>query len=502
MTLPAALSSLDDQLARARVAQLAWGRLPVRDRLTPIRAFRHLLVCECESLCAAVASDLGKPAEETLACEVLPLADACRFVEREAGRLLRPRRVSRRLRPLWLWGVQDTVHRRPRGVVGIIGTWNYPLYLNGTQIVQALAAGNAVLWKPSEVAPASAAALYALLTRAGFPAELCPMLEATREAGHALTEAAVDHIVFTGAASTGRVIARRLGERLISSTLELSGCDAQLVLEDADTALAARAAWFGTTLNQGQTCLAVRRAFVQRSVYPAFCSALRELAAKSQPGRLALAAQACHAERLVRDAVAAGGQLLLESAPSDGETCVPAVVIDARPDMDLCREASFAPVMAVLPFDSVDEALAMEARCSYALGASIFSRNAERAAQLAAGLRAGMVAINDVIAPTAHPATPFGGRGDSGWGSTQGAEGLLEMTLPQVVSVCRGRLRLHYEMAMGQGAQRQTELLRGLLESAHAPTLGQRLHGWWRLLRGARSSLTPLSPASGERGRG
>jgi hypothetical protein len=97
-----------------------------------------------------------------------------------------------------------------------------------------------------------------------------------------------------------------------------------------------------------------------------------------------------------------------------------------------------------------------------------------------------MVAINDTIVSTAHPATPFGGRGDSGWGVTQGAEGLLEMTVPQVVSVRGGRFRPHYELAMGQGAERQTELLRGLLESGHAPTLGQRLRGWWRLLRGVR----------------
>src|SRR5262249_11009901 len=160
-------------------------------------------------------------------------------------------------------------------------TWNYPLYLNGTQMVQALAAGNAVLWKPSEVAPASAAALHSLMIRAGFPAELCPMLEATREAGQALTDAAIDHIVFTGSATTGRAIARKLGGRLISSTLELSGCDALFVLEDAAVSLAARAAWFGATLNRGQTCLAVRRAFVQRPVYTAFAEALRELAARA-----------------------------------------------------------------------------------------------------------------------------------------------------------------------------------------------------------------------------
>jgi acyl-CoA reductase-like NAD-dependent aldehyde dehydrogenase len=487
MTPPLSLSALDEQLARTRIAQAVWSRLPVRRRLAPVQAFRHLLVGECDRLCAAVARDVGKPAEETLACEVLPLADACRFVERRAARLLHPRR--RRLRPLWLWGERDTVYRRPRGVVGIIGTWNYPLYLNGVQMVQALTAGNAVLWKPSEAAPASAAALHALLLRAGFPAELCPMLEATREAGHALTDAAVNHVVFTGSAATGRAIARKLGERLISSTLELSGCDALFVLEDADVPLAARAAWFGATLNRGQTCLAVRRAFVQRSVYPAFCAALRELASLAGPVGLVLPAQVRFAEQLVREALAGGGRLLIDAPPDNGDACAPRVVIDARPEMALCREALFAPVAAILPFDSVEEALSMERRCPYALGASIFAREERRAMRLASELRAGMVAVNDVIVSTAHPATPFGGHGDSGWGVTQGAEGLLEMTVPQVVSVRGGHFRPHYDLAMGQGAERQAEMLRGLLERAHAATLGQRLRGWWHLLRGARRLL-------------
>jgi acyl-CoA reductase-like NAD-dependent aldehyde dehydrogenase len=480
-----------DPVERARVAQRSWGRLPVRGRLAPVRALRRLLAAECDALCAAVASDLGKPPEETLAGEVLPLADACRFLERQAARLLSPRDVPRRQRPLWLWGQRDTVFRRPRGVIGIIGTWNYPLYLNGVQIAQALTAGNAVVWKPSEVAPAAARALHDLLLRAGFAPDLCVMLEASREAGRALLDAAVDHVVFTGSAATGRDVARRLGERLVSSTLELSGCDAQFVLADADLALAARAAWFGATFNRGQTCLAVRRAFVHRSLYADFCAALREQAAGAGRCRLVLAAQARLARRLAREAVEAGARLPVGSVDCDeteGE-CEPLVVADARPGMAVCREASFAPLLAVLPFDTVEEALDMDAQCPYALGASVFSRDVGRAARLAAELRAGSVSINDVVVPTGHPATPFGGCRDSGWGVTQGAEGLLEMTVPQVVSRRGGRFRPHYDLALGGAAARQAELARGLLEAAHAPTLGRRLRGWWRLLRGARHYL-------------
>jgi acyl-CoA reductase-like NAD-dependent aldehyde dehydrogenase len=475
---------LAEPIQRCRARQVEWACLPVAERLRPVRAFHRLLVEECDRLCAAVGRDLSKTAEETLAGDVLPLADACRFLEREAARLLRPRRVPPGQGPLWLWGQSDLVHRRPRGVVGLIGTWNFPLLLNGVPLLHALAAGNGVVWKPSETAPASADALFGLLERAGYPADLVQLLEATREAGRELAEADVDHVTFTGSSATGRVLAATLGRRLVSSTLELSGCDAMFVLDDADVDLAARAAWFGATLNRGQTCLAVRRALVHRSLYPALLDRLRLLAAAAPPVRLALPAQAEQAERLVEEAVTEGARLLHPppAAPVESGMCPPRVVADARPEMALCQEASFAPLLAVLPFDTEDEALRMDAYCPYGLGASVFTRQPRRAAALAARLRAGMVAVNDVIVSTAHPATPFGGRGASGWGVTQGAEGLLEMTVPQVVSVRAGRYRPHYDLAPGRNVD-QGDLLRAFLDLGHGPTLGRRALGLIGLVR-------------------
>src|SRR5947207_6636192 len=196
-TTTIAASRFAGEIARCRSQQRLWSLQTVRQRLGPVRAFRRLLVEECDRLAAAVTSDMGKLPEEALAGDVVPLADACRFLERQAAGLLRPRSVPLRQRPLWLWGQRDTVYRRPRGMVGIIGTWNYPLFLNGVQLLQALTAGNGVLWKPSEVTPASAEALFALMVRAGFPDGLVQLLPVTREAGQALASADVDHIVFT-----------------------------------------------------------------------------------------------------------------------------------------------------------------------------------------------------------------------------------------------------------------------------------------------------------------
>jgi acyl-CoA reductase-like NAD-dependent aldehyde dehydrogenase len=480
-TLSPAVAPLSELTRRCRQAQQAWSRLSVRERLRPVAALRRLLVAEQGRLCEAVGRDMGKPPDETLGADVLPLAEACRYLQQEAARVLRPRRVLTRLRPVWLMGQRDTVYRRPRGLVGIIGTWNYPLILNGVQMVQALTAGNGVVWKPSEVAPASADALFELVGRAGFPDGLVQKLPATREGGKELAEADVDHVVFTGSSAVGHPLAAGLGRRLVTSTLELSGVDALFVLGDADPEFAARAAWFGCTINRGQTCLAVRRAFVQQSVYGAFVGALRPLAAAAAPMSLVLPAQAEQAARLVREAVA-GGARLLEGATGDGAdgTLRPQVVVDARPDMALCREASFAPVMAVLPFDTLDDALRMDAQCPYALGASVFTADPAAVEGWAGRLRTGTVSVNDVIVPTAHPATPFGGGGESGWGVTQGEEGLLEMTVPQVVSVRGGRYRPHYDLAAGAA---QGELVRALLDYGHGATLGQRLGGLVRLVK-------------------
>ena len=175
------------------------------------------------------------------------------------------------------------------------------------QIAQALVAGNAVLWKPSENVPRTAELTHALFLEAGFPRELFQMLPATREAGPQLAEADVDHVVFTGSDAVGRKLAARLGERLVPSTLELSGCDAMFVLADADVEMAAQAAWFGVTLNRGQTCIAVRRIFVQRAKLDAFADALRKLAANAAAdGAGDAEAQATQAERLIEDAVERG----------------------------------------------------------------------------------------------------------------------------------------------------------------------------------------------------
>ena len=472
-----------------RKAQRSWSALPVSARLRFVRALRPLLAEHCDELADSVKQDIGKQIEESLSGEVLPLAAACKFLMQSANGLLKRRRIPMSRRPIWLWGEVDYVYRRPRGLVGIIGTWNYPIILNGVQIVQALTAGNGVLWKPSELAATSAQVLHELLMQAGYPTDLIQVLPATREAGPQLANAEVDHVVFTGSSAVGRKLAEHLGRRLISSTMELSGCDAFFVLDDADVQMAAEAAWFAATLNHGQTCIASRRAFVQRKVYQPFIDAIAKLAANAGPMPTVLDSQSAQAARLAQDAVAAGARLLTpefyQLGNGDAKSCRPTVVIDCRPEMAICREASFAPILAILPFDQESDALRMNANCTYELGSAVFTGTPARGISLSHQLHSGSVSINDVVISTAHPATPFGGGKESGWGSTQGAEGLLEMTVPQVVSVRGGKFRPHYAPANGKKGL-TADFYRGILQFSHGAGVGKRIRGLWKMIRAAK----------------
>jgi acyl-CoA reductase-like NAD-dependent aldehyde dehydrogenase len=476
--------AINELVVRCRTAQNSWMQRSMPDRLATVRRLRHALVENCDRLCLTATHDIGRPANDVLATDLIPTADALRFLERRAARILRPRGVSAIVRPLWLIGQRETVYRRPHGIVGVIGTWNYPILLNAVVIAQALVAGNGVVWKPSELVPTVSEYLHELFLSAGFPADLLVRFPAERDLGAQLVEADIDHLVFTGSAAVGRKVAARLGERLIPSTLELSGCDALYVLEDADAELAARAAWYAATLNAGQTCLAVRTAYVHRTRYDEFLAALRPLAENQIAEPLALMSQATQAERLVREAVASGARILgrddLPIAEDGPPRFPPIALVDTSPSLAISREASFAPLLAVVPFDDEARLARLAQSCPYGLGASVFTGDRRRAQRLAATIRTGSVAVNDVIVPTAHPATGFGGVRDSGWGVTRGEEGLLAMTTPQVVTTRKGRFRLHFHSSHPAFP----DITRSLLTWRHAATIRRRWLGFWRMLMG------------------
>lgn len=402
-------------LDEARSAQKTWAARTLRGRLEVLRTWRQEVTAGLEPLMEALASvRVGSGRAELLSSEIIPTLDACRFLEDQAENILRPRRVPNRGRPAWLAGVSLEVHRDPVGIVLVVAPSNYPLYLAAVQSLQALAAGNAVLVKPAP--GCSRPLLQAFAGR--FPAGLVTVLPEDVSSVHQALEAGVDKVVVTGSRSTGTAILNAAAASVTPVIAELSGCDAMFVCPGADLDLVARALQFSLRLNRGCTCMAPRRVFVPRERLSDLESRLEFETTWSLPS---------DAASHVNQALKAGARLVA-GAPDRA----PVVLSEVPPACSLLREAVMAAVVSLQPVDSMEAALAQDEACPYGLTASVFGPEAA-ARRVAARVRAGVVTVNDVLAPTADPRLAFGGRGASGFGLTRGPEGLLEMTVPRSV---------------------------------------------------------------------
>jgi acyl-CoA reductase-like NAD-dependent aldehyde dehydrogenase len=465
--------------ARSAVAaQRLWSSTPLSRRLELLRAFRDLLAQHGTRLAECSAEPRGRPIAESLTAEVIPLAEACKFLEREAHRILAPRKLGRRGRPLWLSGVATEIQREPLGVVLVIAPSNYPLYIPGVQALQALAAGNAVLLKPGAKGTGIAHALAELLHHAGFDHQLFQVLPESPEAVAGAARGGVAKVFLTGSDQTGAAVQSLLAPMLIPATMELSGCDAAFVRADADLDLTIRALTFGLRLNNGATCIAPRRIFVHRSIATEF------------EGRLAIALQAESAttaplalkpelHRILNDALAQGAHLLSGKLLDTGDCIPPLVVGGASTSMRLLHEDVFAPVMSLVTVADDLEALEKARQCPYALAATVFTRDESAARELSRRIHAGLVIVNDMIMPSADPRIPFGGRGCSGFGVTRGAEGLLEMTAPKVIAIQQNRFLPHLDPPMAG----DVELFTSYLLAAHAGGWKHRFSAMKKLVR-------------------
>ena len=477
---------LAEKLLLMRIAQGQWEQLPIKDKLQKVRKFRHLLVVQRDKIAKALFLDSGKPYEEALGAEILPLAEACKFLEKNAAHLLSPRKIRSSDTPWWLFLQKSKVHRKARGIVGIIGTWNYPLFLNGVQIIQALVAGNGVVWKPSENALETNKILAELLLET-FPPDIFKELSSSRESGPVLIDSNIDFVVMTGSVETGKAIAKKCAERLIPSTLELSGIDSLLLLDDGDVDLAVNAAWFAMNINAGQTCMASRRFLIPETMLEKVATKLLELARNFKPRKILMESQADCALPLIDAAMVEGAELIWPLNKSDiwkdghFDACI---LINVREEMGICNEAIFAPVLSVITYKSIEDVIRISNACAFGLCASIFTSSVQVGEKIALELKVGSVSINDAIVPHAHPATPFGGVGLSGWGATQGEEGLLEMTRPMSISVVSGKFRPHYELATPKAAD-SIPIVEGILLALHSPNWVGRIKGWIQFLSGA-----------------
>jgi aldehyde dehydrogenase (NAD+) len=401
--------TLVDQNLPADCRALSWP-----DRRSWLRRFRRAVAAHGRDLARVIAEEVGKTESEAYVSEVLPLVASIRWHEACAGSILSTRPAWGR--PGWLVGRTVTLQRVPLGRVLIIATV-----------------------KPSERSPESQRLLVRLAASCGLPDGWIELADASRSEGERLVaSAAFDKVIFTGGSGTGLAVAKMCADSLTPSVLELSGRDSALVLSDADPALAARRLWLAFTMNAGQTCMAPRRALVDRSVYRAFLDAMAPLAAGARPVRLVDASEAQRCTTLVREALALGARSLsgVAEAASDG-WMRPIVAVDCPAHAPLVHGEHFGPVMAVVPVDGLQEAMQIHRRIAHVLATSVFTRSArqlQRNEAFVQSLGSSVVTFNECVTPTGHPGVSIAGRGESGWGASRGEAGLLELTRPLSVS--------------------------------------------------------------------
>lgn len=482
-------------IEQARAAQAKWSLRTVESRLRIIRAIRLEIGRNPRTLAESVGREnLG----ETLAAEVLPLADACRFLESQASTVLRDRAIGRGGRPVWLWGTKLRLRREPFGIILIIGPSNYPLMIPGIQALQALAAGNVVLLKPGSGGTGAMRALVELAVRNGLPADAFQILPEAPQAASIAIHKGVDKVVLTGSEAAGRSVHRNASDRGIPTIMELSGCDAVFALDDADPELVSDCLMFGLTLNHSRTCIAPRRVFASDMMTSAILARLekkiseRSLLANPEDEPLdppEMVESHSQISELIHSAISEGARLLTDAIEVvDGRRSLTriAVLDHVRPEMEIVRVDPYGPVISFLRVSDESQAIAWYGKCPLALGASVFG-SSKRCQTIADQIDAGIVVINDLIVATADPRVPFGGRHQSGFGVTRGAAGLEEMTQLKSIVTSRGWFRPHLKAPTPTDADVLEQLIRiehaansfaklkvvpSLLASFLAPTAG------------------------------
>ena len=434
---------------RARGAATWWAGLGWGDRRLRLLAWKSHITRYMGRLAQQVRDETGKPLDDAR-LEVVSTIVHLDWAAKHARSVLRPRRVPG---GLFMLNHSATVEYQPLGVVGVIGPWNYPVFTPMGSIGYALAAGNAVIFKPSELTTGTGQWLVQSFTQVlsevfGDTEPVLQLVTGLGATGAELAKAGVDKIAFTGSAATARKVLAAAADTLTPVLAECGGKDALLVAADADLDAAADAAAWGAMSNAGQTCVGVERVYVAEAVYQPFIQRLNDRVSRLRPGEddgaaygpMTLPGQVAVVERHLADAVARGGRAVHGGLDSVRSPYVhPVVLVDVPADSAAAREETFGPVVTVTPVPSLTDAVRLANASPYALGSAVFTRRKKAGLRAARSLRAGMTSVNSVIAFAAVPALPFGGSGESGFGRIHGADGLREFSRAKAIT--RQRMR-------------------------------------------------------------
>ncbi|MEV5650455.1 aldehyde dehydrogenase family protein [Nocardia sp. NPDC052254] len=429
-------------VAKARAAAPVWSGLGFAARKRALLRWSSRLVARADEFCDLIHAENGKPRDDAY-LEMMLALEHIAWAAKHAEKLLKPKKVSP---GALMSNFAASIEQRPLGVIGVIGPWNYPVYTPNGSLAYALAAGNTVVFKPSEYSTSIGNFVTQAFADANpeLPDGVFTTINGYGATGAALVQAGVDKIAFTGSTATGKKIMAAAAESLTPVLLECGGKDAVIVAPDADIAAAADAVAYGATMNSGQTCAGVERVYVDKSIREPFLAEVKKILSdvhsgsdnKASYGPMTMPSQIDIVRRHIESALANGGTAIVGGPDSVHAPYVePVVLVDVDEDSDAVCEETFGPTVTIRTVDSVDEAVELANKSKYGLGSAVYSR--KHGLEIARRLRAGATSVNSVLGFAAIAALPFGGVGDSGIGRIHGEPGLLEFTSPHSIAVQR-----------------------------------------------------------------
>ncbi|MEU9508344.1 aldehyde dehydrogenase family protein [Micromonospora sp. NPDC048170] len=426
---------------RARAAGGWWAGLGFGGRRERLLRWRSLLARRIEELAELVHVEGGKPVADAIV-EIVSAVEHVDWAARNARRVLGPRRVRSRF---ILAEFSAHLEYQPYGVVGVIGPWNYPVFTPIGSAAYALAAGNAVVLKPSEYTPAVGQWLVDTFAEVVPEQPVFTTVHGLGDVGAALCRSGVDKVAFTGSPATARKVMAACAESLTPVLLEAGGKDAMIVDADADLDAAAEACVWGALTNAGQTCIGIERVYAVEPVFDAFVGKVVERAGRltvgpddADIGPITMPSQVDVIRRHIDDALARGGRAVLGGADAVQPPYVrPTVLVDVPEDSAAVREETFGPTLTINRVRDADEAVTRANALSYGLGGSVFGQR--RAVAIARRLRSGMASVNSALTFAGMSTLPFGGVGDSGFGRIHGEDGLREFGRAKAITRRRAR---------------------------------------------------------------
>jgi succinate-semialdehyde dehydrogenase/glutarate-semialdehyde dehydrogenase len=432
-------------VAAARAAQEHWATRPLEERAAVLRRVVSVLRAHADAIADVVVAETNKPRTEAIANELYAACDHAQWLARNLVRVLRDQPIG--LTQLHLKTKKAWLVYEPLGVVGAITPWNIPFAIPFGVVATAIAAGNGVVLKPSELTQQTAEWIPRVLEEAGMPTGLVRLAQGEREVGEALVaDSGIAKVFFTGSVEVGRLVAAAAGARGCPVVLELGGRDPMLVFADANVERAVDGALFASFVNAGQACVSAERIYVERPLHDEFARRLREKAKTIELSPLVLT----------------------------GEQRDPEVVDGPLPDEEI-----FGPVVAIEPFDGEDDAVRRANDTQFGLAASVWTRDAARADRVARRIEAGMVWVNDFGYSFATGQAPWGGVKASGFGRTGGKHGLYECVRVKYLDADRGRLRPGWWFPYDE---RTATALRNALDVLYADGF-ERVRNAWKYRR-------------------